>query len=216
MGASRLALPRVPGIGFWKLMGSGTGEGFTPRPNTAVWAILATWPDEGAARAGMDAPVFARWRNRAAAAGGEAWTIFLSPASARGHWSGSTPFDADDIAPTGPLAAITRATIRPTKLARFWNRAPAISDRIGADPNVLFKIGVGEVPFLHQVTFSIWPDTAAMHAFARNNGPHAEAIKAVREGNWFAEELYARFHILGEAGTWGGTKILTQTQKAAA
>ena len=38
MGAARLAMPRVPDIGFWKLCGSGTGEGFTPVPNTAVYA----------------------------------------------------------------------------------------------------------------------------------------------------------------------------------
>lgn len=197
-------------------MGSGTGEGFTPRPNTAVWAILATWPDLATAQRGMDAPVFRRWRARASASGGEAWTIFLGSASARGKWSGTSPFDGDDIAPKGPLAAITRATIRPAKLAQFWNRAPAISDRIGADPNVMFKIGVGEVPFFHQVTFSVWPDVAAMNAFARHNGPHAEAIRAVRDGNWFAEELYARFHILGQTGTWHGAPDLSQTQKAAA
>ncbi len=217
MGLSRLALPRVPGIGFWKLMGSGTGEGFTPLPNTAVWAILATWPDEATARAGLETPVFARWRSHAAHAGGEAWTIFLAAASARGQWSGGAPFTGDDAALQGPLAAITRATIRPARLARFWGRAPAISARIGEDPNVIFKIGVGEVPWLHQVTFSIWPDTAAMAAFARADGPHAAAIRAVREGNWFAEELYARFHILGDRGTWNGASPLeTYRQKAAA
>ncbi|MDP5348234.1 MAG: spheroidene monooxygenase, partial [Paracoccaceae bacterium] len=36
MGVARLWMPRVPGIGFWKLCGSGTGEGFTPVPNTGV------------------------------------------------------------------------------------------------------------------------------------------------------------------------------------
>jgi spheroidene monooxygenase len=81
---------------------------------------------------------------------------------------------------------------------------PGISDVIGTDPNVAFKIGIGEVPLLHQVTFSIWPDTASMAAFARGDGPHGRAIRAVREGNWFAEELYARFQLLGSEGTWQG------------
>ena len=36
MGAARIDMARIPGIGFWKLCGSGTGEGFTPVPNTAV------------------------------------------------------------------------------------------------------------------------------------------------------------------------------------
>jgi spheroidene monooxygenase len=46
--------------------------------------------------------------------------------------------------------------------------------------------------------------------------PHAEAVRAVREGDWFAEELYARFHVTGTAGTWGGACPLTPGRKAAA
>ncbi|MEM1372618.1 MAG: spheroidene monooxygenase, partial [Pseudomonadota bacterium] len=45
MGLARPAMARVEDIGFWKLCGSGTGEGFTPVPNTSVYAILASWPD---------------------------------------------------------------------------------------------------------------------------------------------------------------------------
>ena len=86
----------------------------------------------------------------------------------------------------------------------FWRRVPDISAVIGADPNVSFKIGIGEVPLLHQVTFSIWPDAEAMAAFARHDGPHARAIAAVRSGDWFREELYARFAVIGARGTWEG------------
>ena len=75
---------------------------------------------------------------------------------------------------------------------------------IGTDPNVLFKIGIGEVPLLHQVTFSIWPDADSMARFARRDGPHARAIAAVRSEGWFREELYARFRVLGTAGRWEG------------
>ncbi len=72
MGAARLAFMRMPQVGFWKLCGSGTGQGFTPKPNFGVWAILATWPDAATARASVDtAPVYQRWRRRAA----ESWTI---------------------------------------------------------------------------------------------------------------------------------------------
>jgi spheroidene monooxygenase len=210
MGAARLALPRVPGIGFWKLCGSGTGEGFTPVPNTAVYAILATWADEAAARDRVTtAPVFNRYRDLAA----ESWTVFLAPTSARGKWSGRNPFAATTDAAPGPLAALTRATIKPSVALKFWRRAPGISDVIGEDPNVIFKIGIGELPLLHQVTFSIWPDTASMAAFARADGPHARAIRAVREGLWFSEELYARFRILGDAGTWGGVSPLDRLER---
>ena len=205
MGFARGALRRIPDMGFFKLCGSGTGEGFTPRPNTAVWAILATWPDAATARNRIKtAPVFMRWHARAA----ESWTILMEPTSARGKWSGVEPFLPTGAANIGPVAVLTRARLRAATFVRFWRRVPGISAVIGQDPNVIFKIGIGEVPLLHQITFSIWPDAASMANFARGDGPHGRAIQAVRAENWFAEELYARFRILDDWGTWNGERPL--------
>ncbi|MCH5374085.1 MAG: spheroidene monooxygenase [Planctomycetes bacterium] len=210
MGMARPMMRRIPDIGFWKLFGSGTGEGFTPKPDTGVYAILTTWPDrETAERRLADELLFRRYRARAA----ETWTLFLATVASRGTWSGRTPFDTDIVA-TGPIATLTRATIRPGAALRFWNRVPDISAVIGADRNVLFKIGIGEVPLFHQVTFSIWPDVQSMTAFARKDGPHARAIKAVREGNWFREELYARFNVLETRGSWAGIDPLAPKASA--
>jgi spheroidene monooxygenase len=210
MGAARLSMPHVADIGFWKLCGSGTGEGFTPLPNTAVYAILATWPDEETARRQTaDAAIYQRYRRRAA----EDWTIFLSPTSARGHWSGVAPFEVGEAAGPGPLAALTRATVKPSVAIKFWKKVPDISKMIGSDRNVAFKIGIGEVPLLHQVTFSIWPNKESMADFAQKDGPHAQAVRAVREGDWFREELYARFRVLGDTGSWQGSSPLTKLEK---
>jgi spheroidene monooxygenase len=201
MGFARRGLKAIRDIGAWKLCGSGTGEGFTPIPNTAVYAILATWPDHDAARRAMHGSrVFRRYREKAS----ETRTMFLSATSARGTWAGETPF-GDATGPNGgPIAALTRATVKPRVAARFWGRVPNISKVIGQDPNVLFKIGIGEVPWLHQVTFSIWPDAESMAAFARHDGPHARAIRAVRTEQWFKEELYARFNVDAVEGIWEG------------
>jgi spheroidene monooxygenase len=210
MGAARFALPKVEGIGFWKLCGSGTGEGFTPVPNTGVYAILATWPDlETAERQTRHAGIFQRYRAKAC----EDWTVFLAPTSARGQWAGAEPFAPTADPRPGPLAAMTRATVKPRVALQFWKQVPDISQVIGADPNVVFKIGIGEVPLLHQVTFSIWPDTDSMADFARRDGPHARAIRAVRDGDWFREELYARFSVVGDAGTWGGGSPLKRLER---
>ncbi len=216
MALARLSFRAMPDCGFWKLCGSGTGEGFTPRPNTAVWAILAAWPDAATAERRLDtAPVFRRWRAKAS----EAYTLFLAPTAARGAWSAQAPFRPTGTitgTTTGPVAALTRATIRPRFLRDFWRHEPKISAAIGSDPNVAFKIGIGELPWLHQVTFSVWPDTASMAHFARADGPHARAIRAVREGGWFAEELYARFRVTGTRGTWGGSDPLAKLERLAA
>lgn len=208
MGLGRPGLSRTPDIGFWKLCGSGTGEGFTPIPNTAVYAILATWPDAETARDRIaNAPIYRRYSHRAA----ESWTVFLTPTSARGLWDGAEPFTPTVDATTGSLAALTCARIKPRILLRFWGRVPDISARIGADSNVAFKIGIGEVPWLNQITFSIWPSESTMAAFART-GPHAEAIRAVRSQGWFREELYARFAIQSDSGTWNGTSPLNRLE----
>ncbi|NBB98479.1 MAG: spheroidene monooxygenase [Alphaproteobacteria bacterium] len=205
MGAARLILPRVPGLAFWKLCGSGTGEGFTPRPNWGVWAILSAWDNMKVARQGLAQKPFSAWQARS----DESYTIFMEPASVRGHWAGVRPFQPEgDV--TGSVAAMTRATVKPANALKFWRRVPDISAKVGADPNVMFKIGIGEVPLLHQVTFSVWPDTASMAAFARR-GAHADAIRAVRDEGWFNEELYARFRLTGTVGTWQGQDPLAQS-----
>ena len=222
MATARMSLPRTPDIGFWKLCGSGTGEGFTPVPNTAVWAILATWPSEAIARERVaTAPVYRKWLAKA----DESWTVFLEPLAARGRWGGVAPFVAEKAqggcpwtqvgAGEGPIAAMTRAALRPSRVARFWKAVPDISSVIGSDPNIIFKIGIGEIPMINQVTFSIWPDTTSMAAFAREDGPHARAIKAVRDEGWFTEDMYARFRILGNEGTWEGKRPLAALETAA-
>ncbi|MCY4305423.1 MAG: spheroidene monooxygenase [Aestuariivita sp.] len=206
MGAARPMIRRVPGIKFWKLCGSGTGEGFTPIPNTAVYAILTTWESDVIAHQQiMTSKLWRLYRKKAI----EDWTVFLSPTSTRGQWSGQLPFIVKKSQNPGPLAVLTRATIKPRVALKFWSRVPDISKMIGSDANVIFKIGIGEVPLLHQVTFSIWPDAKSMTKFARDaNGPHQHAINAVRQGNWFREELYTRFVVTGDLGTWGGQSPL--------
>lgn len=216
MALARPALRREKGLLFWKLCGAGSGHGFDFRPNGRQWAILAAWPDLPTARAGIQRPTWARWRAHAV----ETYTVFLNPVASRGAWAGVNPFLPDPAPPgPGPYAALTRATVKLRHLPAFWARVPDVNARIGADPAVAFKIGIGEIPLLHQVTFSVWPDLAAMAEFARKDGPHARAIRAVREGGWFAEELYARFQVLATDGTWGNadplSAHLTPERKAA-
>ncbi len=210
MGAARRPLARTPDIGFWKLCGAGKGEGFSPTVNPYTIAILATWQTlELAQDRTASAPVFQRYRTRSA----EDWTVFLQPRSVRGAWGGVAPFAPDDAPAAGPMAALTRASIRKSALMQFWKQVPDISANIGADPNVLFKAGIGELPMLDQITFSIWPDKTTMDGFART-GPHGAAIKAVREGRWFSEELFARFAVHSDRGTWNGTSPLKKPEVA--
>lgn len=210
MGAARLPLMRRGGPSFWRLCGAGSGAGFRPRPDASVAVILAAWSSEEAAGEGLSLVPWSGWRARAA----EHCTLTLAPRSSRGAWGGSDPFEggsggrgsggrADGRASGGPVASLTRATLRPWGARAFWSRVPRLDDLVGENAEVLFRVGIGELPWLRQGTFTVWPSEAAMARYART-GAHAEAISLAREHGWFREALYARFDVLGACGTWGG------------
>ena len=208
MGFARKKLKKIKQISFFKLFGSGIGEGFTPYPNTSVYAILSVWNNLGEAENNIEErEIYENYRTHSI----ESWTVFLSPISSKGYWDKTNPFKPNKNEfkkKDHMLAALTRATIKPKIMLKFWSKVPAISKVIGNDKNVLFKMGLGEIPWFHQVTFSIWPNAKTMADFARKDGPHAKAIKSVREGNWFSEELYARFEVKKAIGKWCGKSVI--------
>ena len=208
MGFARKKLKKIKQISFFKLFGSGIGEGFTPYPNTSVYAILSVWNNLGEAENNIEErEIYENYRTHSI----ENWTVFLSPISSKGYWDKTNPFKPNKNEfkkKDHVLAALTRATIKPKIMLKFWSKVPAISKVIGNDKNVLFKMGLGEIPWFHQVTFSIWPNAKTMADFARKDGPHAKAIKSVREGNWFSEELYARFEVKKAIGKWCGKSVI--------
>lgn len=198
---SKGPLRAVPQIGFLKLMGTGAGAGFSTVPNLRVWTILSTWPNGHAAIEAQEAEVLRTRRSRAC----ETATLFLAPISSRGRWAREAPFaPRNDFHRSGPIAALTRATVRPAKLVRFWQRVPSISRTIEGEAAVRFMLGMGEVPYLHQVTFSVWDDADAMGEFSRRSATHGEAVRRVAEEGWFSEQLFARFRPLSGTGTWNG------------
>ena len=209
---AKAPLAAIPDVGFWRIMGTGGGSGFSTRPDLGTVAILTTWTDGEAALRGLRAPVFEERAGRAT----QVASLFLSCVSSRGRWAGQGAFEPaarqvewpDEAGGTKPesrrVAALTRATVRPSMLARFWRRVPAIADAIGAEGAARFSIGMGEVPYLHQVTFSIWDDAEAMRRFSRESATHGEAVRRVAEEGWFSEQLFARFLPLGATGRWNG------------
>lgn len=216
MAYARAPLSRMPDLQFYKLLGSGTGEGFTPKPNTAVWGMFTVWPDEATARRHLaEEPVFKKWRAKA----DEHWTVYLDPIAAKGLWGGKVPFTSEkyesNATPAGPIVALTRAQVKLGAATRFWSRVPNISQMVGSDPNVVFKIGMGETPLFYQMTFSIWPDGESMSAFARGNTYHGKAIQSAYSEKWLVEYFFARFRLLGTEGTWQGKDPLAGLAKSA-
>ncbi len=209
MGAGRRPLRRTPGLRFAKLLGIGDGATFTIRDSDPTrWALLSAWADPGAAGAFEQSAVARKWRRLAV----EAWRVDLLPLAARGRWAGREPFGQPRAARwEGPVAALTRARLRPHKAATFWRAVPPVasdlwSGRSGgaARPGPRLALGIGEAPVLFQGTFSVWDDADALTGFAYRSPAHLDAIERTATEGWYAEELFARFGVLRSAGTLAG------------
>jgi hypothetical protein len=85
-------------------------------------------------------------------------------------------------APTsGPLAALTRASIRLPKAATFWRLAPPATQRRWSGAWLPPGRGPGRGALLRQATFSVWDSVAAMDAYARS-GAHGGGIRVRARG----------------------------------
>jgi hypothetical protein len=209
LGTDRLRLRATPGLRFARLMGTGTGAAATGA-DLARSALFAVW--EGAeALAAFEDGWFGARAARVRARGGEAYTLRLVLLSGHGRWGGRDVLA--DLRPArppgeGPVAVLTRATVRPSRWHRFRASRPPVSAELAAAPGLRAAVAIGEAPVGLQATFSVWADAAAVGAFAR--GPrHRDVVRRTRREHWYGEELFARFAPLGSAGTWDGRDPLT-------
>jgi hypothetical protein len=198
------ALAGTPGLAFARALGSGHEGGFGLRPSLDRQGLFALFDDGTAARAFIagSAPM-AAYRAHA----DELVVALLRATSCRGSWSGRTiDVSAPRTEAGRPVAALTRGSIRPTRAAAFWRHAAPAQAALMDAPGCRFAVGLGEAPLLRQATFSLWDDTAAMDAYARQ-GAHAAAIRGALQGSWFSESMFARFEVLELQGRWKGQPL---------
>ena len=197
---ARFSLQRVPGLRFFKVLGSGHESGFGLRPSLSRQGLFCVFEDDSAADAFLNESAVAEAYRRHAR---EYFAIKLRAFSSRGSWAGmSLPVSAST--PTsGPIAALTRASIRPRLARAFWKQAPLTQRSLDGAPGCLFSAGVGEAPLLRQATFTMWESIAHMDAYARS-GAHLEAIKASQRHSYFSESMFVRFVPSGARGIWLG------------
>ena len=204
MYESRAKMRKAEGIEFFKILGTGGGQGYSLKPDFGVYAVLAVWKTYEKALAFRNSEVFTDYHKHSA----EHITFYLSPVTTRGSWSGFSQWRLNKPDPEiKVICAITRAKIKFRYLPKFWSMVPAISREHQQAEGVLFSKGVGEYPFFEQATFTIWEDKPKMDAFARHN-THQHAIMVTREKKGFSEEMFNRFQPAKTEGTWFGKQII--------
>jgi hypothetical protein len=205
MARHRRPARTLPGVQFAKLLGTGTGQTFTPRDaDPHHWGVLLCWSDDRGPEQLRGSRLAADWDRIAE----ESATWIMRPLSSRGLWSGTQPFG--DPTPTrwdGPVAALTRGRIRPRMWRTFWSSVPPVALDVHSGGGLTFATGIGEAPIGLQGTFSTWSDGAALTDFAHRRSPHQQVIAQTSTLDWYSEELFARFALLEATGTVAGRAV---------
>jgi len=96
----------------------------------------------------------------------------------------------------GPIGILTRASIRFSKAKEFWNNVAAVQAQMSQAKGLLYSVGIGEMPYLRQATFSIWENIESMKSFAYQSADHVATIQKTRSENWYREEMFIRFRVI--------------------
>jgi heme-degrading monooxygenase HmoA len=208
MALDRRAVRAAPGLRFAKLLGTGNGRTFTLRDADLLhWALLSVWDDAAAAERFSAGSTHRHWQRFSR----ERLDVLMTPLGSRGRWSRKDPFGplptplpSPNSAPTGPVASITRARLRPSRARSFWRAVPPVSAELNTVSGLRLAIGIGETPIGLQGTFSLWDSSHALNEFAHHRRAHVDVIRRTGPERWYAEELFARFAVRSVNGTFQG------------
>jgi hypothetical protein len=201
LGADRLRLARVPGLAFWRLLGTGSGDDTGRGADLSRSALFAVWDDEHFLDSFLfESRIAHRWRGAE-----ESWHVRLRSIGGHGSWKGVDPLAGLDAGTAdGPVAIITRANVRRTSWRAFGAASEVVDEELHRAPGLVDVVGIGEAPVGTLATFSLWESLAAARNFAYSMPDHVEVVRRTRAEDWYAEELFARFEPYASNGTWNG------------
>jgi len=142
----------------------------------------------------------------------ESLTLYLRSITAKGYWSGKQPFEQSSALQQDNqrLAIITRATIKASKMRKFWRYAPISEEPLHGSKGLILTKGIGETPFFQMATFSLWENKESLNRFAYQSQQHKIAIEKTKSVGWYSEELFSRFQPYRSIGTWNGLNPLPE------
>lgn len=197
MGRSPILQNKINGLTFFKPLGTGSGNGFSIKPDFSIFGFVAVFKSEELAKEFLETNVVREYTKTTISYS----HVLMHTVKSHGEWSKQSPFESSvEYDKSKPLAVITRATIKPKLAYQFWKNVPAVSKSMDKYDELIFSKGIGEFPLLMQATFSLWSSAEAMMNYAYKNPKHAEMVKKTRELNWYSEELFARFQPFYQEG----------------
>ena len=194
VGVGNALLKQNEGVVFSKILGHGGNGGFSIWPDFHRYSFFIVWRSKKEASAFFrESDYFTEWKSRASSF----YSFLLQPIKAHGKWSGEQPFENGEENENKAIAVLTRARIRWSKLGVFWKNVPKVNRGMKRFPGLIFANGIGEYPIFQQATISIWRDKKSMMEFAYHDPLHAKIVQRTRSENWYSEELFARFNVVG-------------------
>ena len=203
-GFSRYILGKRPfqqiaGLQFCKVLGSGMNGGFSTTPSLTKQGFFCVFDSK------HNADLFQKSSSIIKAYQDHAHEFFIASVqaySSRGSWSGFAMSCSNTSPPSmGPIASLTRASIRPSKAIAFWKRAKPAEDAVSHASGKILTAGVGEAPYFRQATFTIWHNAQSLEQYAQQ-GAHLAAIKAAYGESYFSESMFTRFRVIEAQGVW--------------
>ncbi len=184
-------LRKIPGLLFFKSMGSGSGKGFNITPSFTNYCWLIVWENENYAREFLkENSYLLEYSSRCKSVS----HLFLVNVQSHGKWSKTNPFEKGaDFEKNSTVVILTRARIKLSKLLRFWLKVGKTAKKLYQFPELRFSIGIGELPLIEQATISIWDTPDAMMNYAYKDETHKNVIRLTKKYQWYSEELFARF-----------------------
>jgi hypothetical protein len=209
LGVFSMALFKIPlsfdrNVKFYKLMGCGKNGSFDIQPDLKKWALMVFFESS--------ADLTLSTNNLESAIPGKFirlwWRLFqaktnyfvLEPFTGHGSWDGFSFKQTSEKIPdcTEKVAVLTRASIRFSKAIKFWKAVPHVSKNLASQPGLKFTIGIGEIPFFKQATFSVWDSIESIKNYAYRQNAHKTIIQRTRNEKWYTEEMFIRFRVLHE------------------
>lgn len=128
-------------------------------------------------------------------------------AKLRQSWQGMKLLEGVDRveAPNAPVAVLTRADIRLSKVPVFWlwTTHPAVTD-VREAPGFVAGIAMTERPFVEVATFTLWRTYGDAMNFAYSRRAHQSIVARNDQERIMKAFSAAYFHLYRSAGTWRG------------